>query len=221
MFDYDLDGKVTSNNLADNSTKPLENATVEIYNRKGNKVETWKTDESGEFISKLTTGLKFKDKLDYYAVVSAENHTTDTFDIQLTLKTDSILHLAFEISTNKNIGELLALNPIYFDFDKSNIRPDAAIELDKVVEFLKKYPEVKIELGSHTDSRGPASYNQSLSEKRAISSAKYLKKRVENPKRISYKGYGESKTTNGCNGTVSCTEEQHQMNRRTEFIIQK
>jgi outer membrane protein OmpA-like peptidoglycan-associated protein/Tol biopolymer transport system component len=221
MFDYDLDGKVTSNNLADNSTKSLENATVEIYNRKGNKVETLKTDESGEFISKLTTGLKFKDKLDYYAVVSAENHTTDTFDIQLTLKTDSILHLAFEISTNKNIGELLALNPIYFDFDKSNIRPDAAIELDKVVEFLKKYPEVKIELGSHTDSRGPASYNQSLSEKRAISSAKYLKKRVENPKRISYKGYGESKTTNGCNGTVSCTEEQHQMNRRTEFIIQK
>jgi outer membrane protein OmpA-like peptidoglycan-associated protein len=137
------------------------------------------------------------------------------------LKTDSILHLAFEISTNKNIGELLALNPIYFDFDKSNIRPDAAIELDKVVEFLKKYPEVKIELGSHTDSRGPASYNQSLSEKRAISSAKYLKKRVENPKRISYKGYGESKTTNGCNDKVNCTEEQHQMNRRTEFIIQK
>ncbi len=221
MFDYDLDGKVTSNNLVDNTKKSLENATVEIYNRKGNKVETWKTDASGKFISQLTIGLKFKDKLDYYAVVSATNHTTDTFDIQLTLKTDSILHLAFEISTNKNIGELLALNPIYFDFDKSNIRPDAAIELDKVVEYLNKYPELKIELGSHTDARGPASYNQSLSDKRAASSAKYLKKRVSNPKRISHKGYGESKTTNGCNDKVNCTEAQHQMNRRTEFIIQK
>jgi outer membrane protein OmpA-like peptidoglycan-associated protein/tetratricopeptide (TPR) repeat protein len=221
LFDYDLNGVVTSNNITDKTKKPLENAVVDIYNRKGQKVETLQTNAQGEFVSKLTTGLTCGEKLDYYAVVSAEVHTTDTFDIKVTLKGDSVIKLAFEISTLKNLEEFLALKPIYFDFDKSDIRPDAAIELDKVVSYLTKYPNVKIELGSHTDSRGKTKYNQGLSEKRAESSAEYIKKRIKNPERITYKGYGESTPVNGCKNGVACTEEQHQMNRRTEFVIQK
>jgi len=221
LFDYDLDGVVTSNNITEKTIKPLENALVDIYDRTGKNVESLKTNSNGQFISSLTSGLNFGDKLDYYAVVSAPTHITDTFDIKQVLKGDSAIHLAFEISTLKNIEDILALNPIYFNFDRSNIRPDAAIELDKVVDYLNKYPNLKIELGSHTDSRGSASYNQSLSQRRAVSSANYLKKRIANPNRVTYKGYGESRTTNGCNDGVICTEEQHQLNRRTEFIIQK
>ena len=221
MFDYDLNGVVTSNNVTDKTKKPLENAVVDIYNRKGEKVESLLTNSKGQFTSNLTAGLKFGQKLDYYAVVSAEIHTTDTFDIKATLKGDSVIKLAFEISTLKDLGEFLALKPIYFDFDKSDIRPDAAIELDKVVSYLTKYPSVKIELGSHTDSRGKASYNQKLSENRAESSANYIKKRIQNPDRITYKGYGETKLVNNCKNKVACTEDQHQLNRRTEFVIQK
>jgi outer membrane protein OmpA-like peptidoglycan-associated protein len=221
LFDYDLNGVVTSNNITDKTKKPLENAIVDIYNRKGEKVESLLTNAKGQFTSGLTTGLQFGQKLDYYAVVSAEVHTTDTFDIKATLKGDSVITLAFEISTLKNLEDFLALKPIYFDFDKSEIRPDAAIELDKVVSYLNKYPSVKIELGSHTDSRGKANYNQKLSENRAESSANYIKKRIQNPDRITYKGYGESKLVNDCKNRVSCTEAQHQLNRRTEFVIQK
>jgi outer membrane protein OmpA-like peptidoglycan-associated protein/tetratricopeptide (TPR) repeat protein len=221
LFDYDLDGIVNSNNITEKTIKPLENALVEIYDRKGKKVETLKTNSKGEFISSLANGLNFGDKLDYYAVVSADLHVTDTFDISVVLKGDSVIHLTFEIPTLKNIEDILALNPIYFDFDKSNIRPDAAVELDKVVVYLNKYPNLKIELGSHTDSRGSASYNQSLSQRRAVSSADYLKKRITNPNRVTYKGYGESKLTNGCKDGVICNETQHQLNRRTEFVIQK
>lgn len=221
LFDYDLNGVVTSNNITDKTKKPLENAVVDIYNRKGEKVESLQTNSNGEFTSGLTIDMKFGEKLDYYAVVSAEIHKTDTFDINVTLKGDSIIKLAFEISTLKNLEEFLALKPIYFDFDKSNIRPDAAIELDKVVSYLTKYPSIKIELGSHTDSRGKAKYNQGLSERRAESSAEYIKKRIVNPERITYKGYGESKLVNDCRSGVSCTSEQHQLNRRTEFVIVK
>ena len=114
---------------------------------------------------------------------------------------------------------------IYFDFDKSNIRPDAAIELDKIVKFMNEYPKMEIELGSHTDCRGKASYNLRLSSARAKSSAQYIQERITNPKRIYGKGYGESKLVNYCEcenkKVVECNEEQHQENRRTEFLIQK
>jgi outer membrane protein OmpA-like peptidoglycan-associated protein/tetratricopeptide (TPR) repeat protein len=221
LFDYDMNGVVTSINTTDKTKKPLENATVDIYNRKGQKVETIQTNAKGEFVSQLTTGFSFGQKLDYYAVVSAEVHKTDTFDIKVTLRGDSIIKLAFEISTLKNLEEFLALKPIYFNYDKYDIRPDAALELDKVVSYLTKYPNLKIELGSHTDSRGKRGYNQSLSEKRAESTANYIKNRIKNPERITYKGYGESKLVNNCTNSVACAEEQHQLNRRTEFVIQK
>ena len=221
LFNYSLDGVVTSNNISEKTTKPVENVSVDIYDRNGKKVESLKTNIKGTFISSITNGLNYGDKLDFYAVVSAPKHITDTFEIKHLLKDDSTIHLAFEISTLKNIEKILALNPIYFSFDKSNIRRDAAAELDKVVDYLNQYPTLHVELGSHTDSRGPAMYNQLLSERRAISTANYLKKRISNPDRITFKGYGESRITNGCKNGVICSEEQHQLNRRTEFVIQK
>jgi outer membrane protein OmpA-like peptidoglycan-associated protein len=106
-------------------------------------------------------------------------------------------------------------------FSNKPLEYDAASELDKLVQILKDNPFIKVELGSHTDSRGKANYNQKLSENRAESSANYIKKRIQNPDRITYKGYGETKLVNDCKNRVSCTEAQHQLNRRTEFVIQK
>jgi len=130
-----------------------------------------------------------------------------------------------KVTLGTDVAELITIKPIYFDFGKTTIRPDAALELDKVVEILKQNPLMNLELGSHTDCKGTANFNQNLSSIRAVASANYIKKRITNPKRIISKGYGESKLKNdcGCEGeeVSSCSDEEHQLNRRTEFIILK
>jgi outer membrane protein OmpA-like peptidoglycan-associated protein len=107
--------------------------------------------------------------------------------------------------------------------NKFTIRPDAARELDKIVEIMNKYSDMIVELGSHTDCRASEQYNLTLSDKRAKASAAYIKAKITNPERIYGKGYGESKLINdcACEGTVKsdCTEEEHAANRRTEFKV--
>ena len=107
---------------------------------------------------------------------------------------------------------------IYYNFDKYDIRDDAKVELDKIVKIMNENPEVKIELGSHTDCRGSSSYNMRLSKKRAKSAANYIAERITNPERITSKGYGETIAVNDCKCS-KCSKEEHQKNRRTEFII--
>ena len=101
-----------------------------------------------------------------------------------------------------------------------DIREDAAIELDKVIEFLNNNPDVVIELSSHTDCRGSDYSNLQLSDKRAKSAADYIKKGISNQNQIYGKGYGESKPINNC-PDCNCSEEEHAGNRRTEFTIVK
>jgi LysM repeat protein len=124
-----------------------------------------------------------------------------------------------------DIATAININPIYFDLNKFNIRKDAKIELDKIVRILNEYPQMILELGSHTDCRESIAYNQILSDKRAASSINYIKKRISNPERIYGKGFGESRLVNDCacegSSISDCSEEDHQLNRRTEFIVIK
>ena len=113
----------------------------------------------------------------------------------------------------------LKLNPIYFDLDKWDIRPDAAAELDKIVDLLNKFPKIKLSMESHTDSRQTKAYNNRLSQRRAQATMQYLIDHGINPKRLKARGFGESRLVNHCSDGVKCTEEEHQMNRRTEFMI--
>jgi len=119
-----------------------------------------------------------------------------------------------------DLGCRLTLQPIYFDFDKWNIRPDAAIELAKILAAMRQYPELIIHIESHTDSRGKDSYNEALSERRAQSTLDWLVDNGIGRNRLSAKGYGEYQLTNQCSNGVKCTEEEHQLNRRSMFIIQ-
>ncbi|MAO10710.1 MAG: flagellar motor protein MotB [Flavobacteriaceae bacterium] len=119
-----------------------------------------------------------------------------------------------------DLGCRLSLQPIYFDFDRYNIRPDAEIELAKILAALREYPELIIHIESHTDSRGNDSYNEALSEKRAQSTLNWLVKKGIDRNRLSAKGYGENRLVNECSNGVKCTEEEHQLNRRSMFIIQ-
>ncbi|MGV3538297.1 MAG: OmpA family protein [Rufibacter sp.] len=117
------------------------------------------------------------------------------------------------------VDQSIVIENIYYDLDKWNIRPDAAAELDKLVRTLQANPSIKIELGSHTDSREGQGYNQLLSERRAQSAVEYLVSKGIPRNRLTWRGYGESRLVNKCSDGVECPEEQHQMNRRTEFKI--
>ncbi|GAB3775137.1 OmpA family protein [Spirosoma horti] len=118
-------------------------------------------------------------------------------------------------------GDVIKIDNIYYDRNKSTIRPDAAVELDKVVALLAKYPSMTIEMRSHTDSRATAAYNKTLSGNRARAAVGYLKSKGISPKRLVAKGYGETELLNKCKDGVNCPEEDHQQNRRTEIKIMK
>jgi len=192
--DYDLGGDTLT--------------TILITDTKNGKLNF---NEDGSFYY-TPNSIEFSSDTFYYAVFDGYYYDT----AQVTLS---------KLKTGLDIATLIEISPIYFDVNKSDIRPDAAIELDKIVQIMNEYSSMIVELGSHTDCRATYSYNRSLSDRRAKSSANYIKSRITNPERIYGKGYGESKLKNNCEcegaRKVDCTEEEHQANRRTEFVIIK
>ena len=118
-----------------------------------------------------------------------------------------------------NVGTILGIHSIYFDLDKAVIRDDAAADLEKIVALMQQYPSLKLDIRSHTDSRQSSSYNLRLSEERAKATIKWLVGQGVNNNRLSGKGYGESQLLNKCSDGIECTEQEHQNNRRSEFIV--
>jgi outer membrane protein OmpA-like peptidoglycan-associated protein len=172
----------------------------------------------------LESKLRLKIFLDKEGYVSKEVELVWVVKDSNRVEVGSVIDLSMEpLSPEQEITALLGLKSIYYDFDKADLRPDAIIELDKVVRFMNKHAKIEVELGSHTDCRGPAIYNQDLSDRRAMNAANYIKSRISNPDRITYKGYGETqlKVDCPCEGLVrtKCSDEENQLNRRTEFII--
>jgi peptidoglycan-associated lipoprotein len=137
-------------------------------------------------------------------------HTDTTYTLNAQLEKPAI---------NLVVNSVFAVAPIYYDLNKAEIRTDAATELDKIVLALQDNPKVKIELGSHTDSRSSNEYNQDLSQRRAESAVRYIISKGIDAGRITAKGYGESQLVNRCSDGVECSEEEHQQNRRTEFKV--
>jgi outer membrane protein OmpA-like peptidoglycan-associated protein len=124
-----------------------------------------------------------------------------------------------EFKKGDDLAKVLELNTIYFDLDKSFIRPDAAVILDKIVAVMKAHPSMKVYIRSHTDSRATHLYNEGLSDRRANSTKAYLIFNGIDRNRLASKGFGETELVNHCSDGVKCSEEEHQLNRRSEFII--
>ncbi|PIF30497.1 WD40 repeat protein [Flavobacterium sp. 9] len=124
-----------------------------------------------------------------------------------------------KVTIGDDLGKCFGIKMIYFDLDKSNIKTETALDLEKVLDVLNNNLNMKLDIRSHTDSRATYQYNEALSERRAKSTIKWLVKKGIDPNRLTGKGYGETQLVNGCSDGVKCTEEQHQMNRRSEFII--
>ena len=152
----------------------------------------------------------------------------DYFDevVEVSTKDNELVHTDVAL---RRLKEMIAIEDgirklktemIYFDFDKSYIRKDASEELDKLVQVMTEYPDMVIKIESHTDSRGKRAYNKYLSDMRAKSTRDYIIAKGIAPSRIqSAIGYGEDRLINECDGTVRCTEANHLLNRRSEFII--
>jgi peptidoglycan-associated lipoprotein len=195
---------------------PLSDVTVELINKAtGEKINNAVTLADGKFVFKLERNT------DYLVVASKDGYYKKSGEVSTVGKNVSEeMNMTLKLEMEKIIvNKPIALENIYYDFDKWNIRSDAAAGLDKLVGILKENPTIIVELSSHTDSRGNDAYNLKLSERRAQSAVDYIISTGIDKERITAKGYGESRLLNSCGNKSKCTEQQHQQNRRTEFKV--
>ncbi|WP_316841720.1 OmpA family protein [Pedobacter gandavensis] len=195
----------------------LADVSVTLTDGNGKQVNTKLTEQDGNFFFGLIIDQ------DYNVTFNKLGYTQDlkTLSTRGLTKSDTLTMQAFLDKEKFEPGKTYVLKNIYYDFDKSNIRPDAAKELDKLLVILKENPAISIELGSHTDSRGADQYNQWLSQRRANAAVQYLIDHGIDRSRIYARGYGETMLLNKCGNGVKCDHAEHQMNRRTEFKIIK
>ncbi|TCS84331.1 WD40 repeat protein [Anseongella ginsenosidimutans] len=212
VLHFALEGQV----LTLRTKEPLAGAKVILTNLDTREEFTTRTDADGNYRFELAPDARYRVRaeMDEYQLHKAEDAFTAGLEASTTLERDLFLESLYP-------GQTFVLENIYYDFDKSNIREDAALELDKLVALLKEYPTISIELSSHTDSRGSDSYNMALSQRRAESAVAYLVEKGIAAERLEARGYGETRLVNKCSNGVACSVEAHQLNRRTEFTILK
>ena len=200
----------------------LANINVKLTDLRTGAVQEAVTDANGAFHLCLTCGT------DYTLTGDKDGFAGDKQSIILSkgncpqagVKQDLTLYYGARPSNGKyKEGMVLEMKNVFYDFNKANIRDDAAKDLDTLVLIMTEYPDMEVELGSHTDARGSASYNQKLSQRRADAAVEYIAKKGIDRKRLTSVGYGESVPRNTC-GAV-CTEAEFQANRRTEVKITK
>ncbi len=195
---------------------PLAGVKVAIYDEFGNNYLNTITDSTGDY---KAVNLPL-DKPLFIGSEKRPDYFSNTEKFRIKQDSD----LVKNIYTQKIvIGKAIKVDNIYFDLGKFNVRADAALELDKLVQLMKDNPDIIIELSSHTDCRGSASANLSLSDKRAKSSAAYIVSKGIAKNRIKGKGYGEGKLLNACacegKKPSTCSEDEHAQNRRSEFKV--
>jgi len=211
----ELSGVITSQ---ENGTI-LSDVKVTLFDEKFQELKSVITDENGYY--------KFEVKRRKVYYVRAEKIDFETKEKNISIDSSiekNNLDIALEkriktIGIGTDLAKTVDIITIYFDSDKWNIRPDTAFQLQKIVEVLKQYPKMKIDIRSYTDSRQTAQYNSVLSNRRAKSTKDWLVKNGIEAIRLTSKGYGETQLVNNCTDEVSCSEAEHQLNRRSTFVI--
>ncbi len=193
------------------TASPINAAMVSLSDAEGNKILSKVTDSDGtvEFIVECGTDTKLEVTMDGYESNQVSVDGTEEEEVAVAIALNPIEEII--------VADRIVLNPIYFDFDKSNVTAQAAFELDKLVQIMTKFPDLIINATSHTDSRGSASYNERLSDRRAKTTVQYVVSKGIDKSRITGEGKGENEPKVTCGS--NCTEEEHQLNRRSEFII--
>jgi len=202
---------VTASVIDNDSRNPIEGATVALYDDKGNKMVSKASNADGiaEFIVECEQNTELE--------VVADGYKSKKMMVSGTNEEENKVQVALDPIDDIIVADKVNLEPIFFEFDKSNITSQAAFELDKLVQIMNKYPDIAIEVAAHTDSRGSEAYNEQLSDRRAKTTVQYVISKGIDESRISGEGKGESEPKVDCG--ANCTKEQHQMNRRSEFTI--
>jgi outer membrane protein OmpA-like peptidoglycan-associated protein len=202
------------------SGQVITSAKVTLFDQNFSKLDETVSDNQGKFkFNTVSCDAK------YYVRAEKTDYNTNEKAVQIPKTTgETFLPIELEktqkpITVGDDIAKIFGIKVIYFDLDKSNIRPDAALELAKILDVLKQYPTLKIDIRSHTDSRQTHKYNEALSDRRAKSTREWLIQNGIDKNRLTAKGYGETQLVNQCSDNVECTEEEHQRNRRSEFIV--
>ncbi|TDO97794.1 OmpA family protein [Flavobacterium sp. 245] len=222
------------------SNEVLSNVSLALFDENRNPISTIATDEKGNYIfPKIKCGKKYSiraSKSDYgikdisIAIKKANGKTILDFTMQKMFKPLATKAIEIKKTTVKpvklgpikigtDLAKLLHIPMNFFDLGKATIKKTSEPDLQKVVDILNQYPNIKLDIRSHTDSRSSAESNQILSDKRAQSTKDWLISKGIDANRLSAKGYGETKLINRCADGVKCTEKEHQQNRRSEFII--
>jgi outer membrane protein OmpA-like peptidoglycan-associated protein len=198
----------------------IPKATITLLNTEGNQVATLQSDESGKFEVNIDRDA------DYVININKENYINESKNVSskgldrstTIIKADFVLN-----SVIKETTSIAQLPSIYFEYNKFNINQSSMKALDEISNLMvNTYPKMVIKIESHTDSRGSSKYNDQLSIERANATFKYLISKGVNSSRITeYKGYGEQNLVNECDSNTNCSEENHQLNRRTQLIVVK
>jgi flagellar motor protein MotB len=210
--------------ILDNQTRlPIPGVTIVLLDNKNGDIKTIVTDDNGEFVAyyECPGGI-----IDFDLTISKYGYLTKKVNFKKVIEKFGIVRMEEELGIIKigsDIAGICGIVDLLYDFDKSYIRPDAALELDKLVKCMKENPEMIIEIGSHTDCRASKKQNRILSDRRAKSARKYVVFKGVEPYRVFGKGYGETRLINNCtcelNNKPDCSEDEHKLNRLTEFRI--
>ena len=209
-----------------NTQEIITDAVVTLFDNSMNKIDITTSNE----FAKYSLGTECEKS--YVLRAEKQGYAPKEINIVTNDEYDEVLNAPIELTKGEkpigitktqegdDLAEVLQINPIYFDLDKSSIRYDAEIELQKVIAIMKQYPKMEIDVRSHADSRASFKYNVALSNRRVKNTIKYLvEKGGIEPERLTGRGYGEIRLINDCADGVNCSENDHQKNRRSEFII--
>ena len=203
-----------------NTGEILPDSKISLFDSEFNLINSTETDSSGNYTLAVECGKT------YNVRASKIDYTTKEQKITIPMVNEGRTNLPFalekeacKVAVGDDLGKCFGIKMIYFDLDKYNIRIEAALDLEKILDVLNQNPTMKLDIRSHTDSRASHKYNEVLSGNRAKSTIKWLLKNGIAPDRLTGRGYGETQLVNQCSDDVKCTEVEHQFNRRSEFII--
>lgn len=213
--EQELFGKITD----EDSKESLLHTKVSLFDKKFKDISSMMTDDKGMYHFTVECGKTFYVRAEKPEYTTKEEKISVGKDNGKTELNMALEKISCKVFIGDDLGKCFGIKMIYFDLDKSNIRREAALDLEKILDVLKQYPNMKLDIRSHTDCRASFKYNEALSDRRAKSTIAWLIENGVTADRLTGKGYGEYQLVNKCSDGIKCTEEEHQQNRRSQFII--